>query len=262
MALSQELFFTSATHLDAPLAKLYVCIVYCSTEGKGLFSVSCMGILVMPATLDLRVRKLTEPTGVHAPLRRRRKSMKSTEGKERGVSDTQICIAPANGLGETSRFALISDIGLTGNPGLTVCHFSLAARSRSDIFVQACFSGAHRGATMEDMKVTASGYDFGPAHAAMRRYVDGDILSGLSSAVLVGRDLVDVNYIGWADKEAQVPLRVDHIFRVHSNTKLITSCAALQLFEEGRFQLDDPIERFIPQLANRRVLRQGDKTRP
>ncbi len=119
---------------------------------------------------------------------------------------------------------------------------------------------------MEDMKVTASGYDFGPAHAAMRRYVDGDILSGLSSAVLVGRDLVDVNYIGWADKEAHVSLRVDHMFRVHSNTKLITSCAALLLFEEGRFQLDDPIERFIPQLGNRRVLRQGatslDETEP
>ena len=77
----------------------------------------------------------------------------------------------------------------------------------------------------------------------------------ISSAVLVGRDLVDVKCIGWADKEAQIPLRVDHIFRVFSNTKLITSCAALLLFEEGRFQLDDPIEQFIPQLANRRVLR-------
>jgi CubicO group peptidase (beta-lactamase class C family) len=89
----------------------------------------------------------------------------------------------------------------------------------------------------------------------MRRYVDADILAGVSSAVLVGRDLVDVNCVGWADKEARTPLRVDHIFRVFSNTKLITSCAALLLFEEGRFQLDDPIERFIPQLANRRVLR-------
>jgi CubicO group peptidase (beta-lactamase class C family) len=108
---------------------------------------------------------------------------------------------------------------------------------------------------MDDMNVTASGYDFGAAHAAMRRYVDGDILSGVSSAVLVGRDLVDVNCVGWADKEAQTPLRVDHIFRVFSNTKLITSCAALLLFEEGRFQLDDPIEKFIPQLGNRQVLR-------
>src|SRR5262249_15597551 len=99
---------------------------------------------------------------------------------------------------------------------------------------------------MEGMKVAATGYDFRPAHAAMQRYIDGSLLSGFSSAVLVGRDLVDVKCIGWADKEAQIPLRVDHIFRVFSNTKLITSCAALLLFEEGRFRLDDPIEQFIP----------------
>jgi CubicO group peptidase (beta-lactamase class C family) len=107
---------------------------------------------------------------------------------------------------------------------------------------------------MEDMKITATGYDFRSAHAAMQRYVDENFLSGFSSAVLVGRDLVDVQYIGWADKEARIPLRVDHIFRIFSDTKLITSCAALLLFEEGRFQLDDPVEQFIPQLANRRVL--------
>ena len=119
---------------------------------------------------------------------------------------------------------------------------------------------------MEDMKVTATGYDFRPAHAAMQRYVDGNLLSGFSSAVLVSRDLIDVTCIGWADMEAQIPLRVDHIFRVFSNTKLITSCAALLLFEEGCFQLDDPIEQFIPQLANRRVLRPDatslDQTEP
>ena len=119
---------------------------------------------------------------------------------------------------------------------------------------------------MEGMKITATGYDFRSAHAAMQRYVDGNFLSGFSSAELVGRDLADVQCIGWADKEARIPLRVDHIFRVFSNTKLITSCAALLLFEEGRFRLDDPIDRFIPQLANRRVLRPGatslDQTEP
>jgi len=80
------------------------------------------------------------------------------------------------------------------------------------------------------------------------------------------RDLVDVSCVGWADKEAQTALRTDHIFRVFSNTKLITSCAALLLFEEGKFGLDDPIERFIPQLGNRKVLRPGatslDDTEP
>jgi CubicO group peptidase (beta-lactamase class C family) len=119
---------------------------------------------------------------------------------------------------------------------------------------------------MEDMRVTAKGYDFSQAHAAMQRYVDGNLLSGVSSAILVGRDLVDVNYTGWADKEAQTPLRADHIFRVFSNTKLVTSCAALLLFEEGKFKLDDAIENYIPQLGNRKVLRPGaaslDDTEP
>src|SRR6478609_95097 len=94
---------------------------------------------------------------------------------------------------------------------------------------------------MEDLKVTANGYDFKPAKAAMQRYVDNNLLSGISWAVMVGRDLVDVNCVGWADKEAQAPLRTDHIFRVFSNTKLITSCAALLLVEEGKLGIDDPI---------------------
>jgi CubicO group peptidase (beta-lactamase class C family) len=119
---------------------------------------------------------------------------------------------------------------------------------------------------MENLNVTANGYDFKPARAAMQRYIDGNLLSGISSAVMVGRDVVDVSCVGWADKEAQTPLRTDHIFRVFSNTKLITSCAALLLFEDGKFQLDDPIEKFIPQLANRQVLRPGatslDDTEP
>ena len=65
-----------------------------------------------------------------------------------------------------------------------------------------------------------------------------------------------MNYAGWADKEAQTPLRADHIFRVFSNTKLVTSCAALLLFEEGKF--NSTIHReYIPQLGNRKVLRPG-----
>ena len=119
---------------------------------------------------------------------------------------------------------------------------------------------------MEDLKVTATGYDFAPARAAMQRYINDNLLSGISWAVLTGRELADVGCVGWADKEAQTPLRTDHIFRVFSNTKLIASCAALLLFEDGRLQLDDPIEKFIPQLGKRKVLRPGatsiDDTEP
>lgn len=113
---------------------------------------------------------------------------------------------------------------------------------------------------MEDLTVTPTHADFGAMHAAMRRYVDAGILPGVSSAVLVGRDLVDLNCVGWADKEQGIALRSDHLFRAFSNTKLVTTCAVLLLFEEGRFALDDPIERFIPQLADRRVLRPGATT--
>ena len=110
-------------------------------------------------------------------------------------------------------------------------------------------TGAKVQAKMQDMKVTAAGYDFGGHTPPCAGWSTAISCSGVSSAVLVGRDLVDVNCVGWADKEAQIPCASDHLFRVFSNTKLITSCAALLLFEEGRFELDDPIERFLPQLG-------------
>jgi len=110
---------------------------------------------------------------------------------------------------------------------------------------------------MTQLHTAGSRHDFSPVHAAMKRYVDGNLLSGVSCAVLSGQDLVDVHCVGSADKEAGTPLREDALFRAFSNTKLITSCAALLLMEEGHFQLDDPIERFIPGLANRQVLREG-----
>jgi CubicO group peptidase (beta-lactamase class C family) len=119
---------------------------------------------------------------------------------------------------------------------------------------------------VDRLRIIDHKYDFGPMHAAMRRYADRDILAGISSAVLVGRDLVDLNCVGWADKEQDILLRPEHIFRIFSNTKLITTCAVLLLYEEGLLRLDDPIEIFIPQLAGRRVLKPGaitlDDTEP
>lgn len=113
---------------------------------------------------------------------------------------------------------------------------------------------------MQNLTVKRTDHDFGPLHDAMQRFVGGEILAGLSSAVLIGRDLVDLHCTGWADREQRIPMRSDHLFRAFSNTKLVTSCAALLLLEEGRFALDDPVEQFIPQLADRRVLRPGATT--
>jgi len=110
---------------------------------------------------------------------------------------------------------------------------------------------------MTDLSVTSSSYDFSALHSAMQRYVDDDLLPGVSSAVLVGRDIVDLHCIGHSDREAGKPLDTNTIFRAFSNTKLVTSCAALLLWEEGHFQLDDPIGNHIPALANLKVLKAG-----
>ena len=107
------------------------------------------------------------------------------------------------------------------------------------------------------MQIVSSRYDFNPIRKAMQKYVDKQILAGVSSAVLLGRDLVHLDCVGWADKENHIALRPDHLFRVFSNTKLITSIAVLLLMEDGKLKLDDAIENYLPQLAHRRVLKAG-----
>jgi CubicO group peptidase (beta-lactamase class C family) len=54
---------------------------------------------------------------------------------------------------------------------------------------------------------------------------------------------------GVRDLGTNAPMRTDDIFRIASQTKAITSLAAMMLWEEGRFQLDDPIGRYLPEFA-------------
>jgi CubicO group peptidase (beta-lactamase class C family) len=99
--------------------------------------------------------------------------------------------------------------------------------------------------------------DFSAVRAAMQRYVDQEIIAGVSWAVLRGRDVVDQRCVGLADRETKTPLRPDHIFRAFSNTKIVVTCAIMLLYEEGRIGLDDRVEKFLPQLGNRKVLKEG-----
>jgi len=110
---------------------------------------------------------------------------------------------------------------------------------------------------MEEMTVSPGAHDFSAVRSAMQRYVDAEILPGISYAVLEGRTLVDLQCVGWADRELKTPLRVDHLFRAFSNTKLVTACAVLLLIEDGRLGLDESIGEAIPQLARPRVLKPG-----
>ena len=61
--------------------------------------------------------------------------------------------------------------------------------------------------------------------------------------------------VGYADFEKQRKMRIDTIFRLYSMTKPIASTALMMLYEEGRFQMNDPLSKYIPEFAGLRVLR-------
>ena len=80
----------------------------------------------------------------------------------------------------------------------------------------------------------------------MQDYVDQQKLAGI--VVLVARhgSIVHHKAFGMADIESGKKMRTDHLVRMYSMTKPITSAALLMLYEEGKFQLNDPLEKYIP----------------
>jgi CubicO group peptidase (beta-lactamase class C family) len=61
--------------------------------------------------------------------------------------------------------------------------------------------------------------------------------------------------VGWADKERGVPMARDSIFPIASSTKLVTTVAALRLYEQNRLRIMAPVASYLPELANLRVAR-------
>ncbi len=105
-----------------------------------------------------------------------------------------------------------------------------------------------------------SNLPFSNLHAAMQAQVDQQFLPCVSTALFQGRDVVDTFCTGFANKEDGEALREDHLFRMFSSTKLVTSCAMMLLAEEGRIRWDDPVEAYIPELGQRSVLKAGAKS--
>ncbi len=89
---------------------------------------------------------------------------------------------------------------------------------------------------------------------ATNSFVQQGLIAG--AATLVWRDrVVHAAGVGLLDLEAGLPVERDTIFRIASMTKPITATAALMLYDEGLFALDDPITRWAPEFTDMRVLR-------
>jgi CubicO group peptidase (beta-lactamase class C family) len=89
------------------------------------------------------------------------------------------------------------------------------------------------------------------------RYVDTGRLPGWLITVSRHGKLAYVATHGQRDVEAGLPVEPDTLWRIYSMTKPITSVAAMMLYEEGGFQLTDPVSRYIPSFAQARVFTGG-----
>ncbi len=94
-------------------------------------------------------------------------------------------------------------------------------------------------------------------HELMAAQVVPDKLPGAVWLIARGDDVV-VDTVGVSAIGGSAPMRRDTIFRIASMTKPITSTAVLMLIEEGKLTLDAPVERWLPELASRRVLKRMD----
>ena len=88
---------------------------------------------------------------------------------------------------------------------------------------------------------------------AMQRYIDESLTPGVVTAIVRKGKLVHFSALGNMDVGAGKAMRDDTIFRIASMTKPITSAALMMLWEQGHFQLRDPVARFIPEFADVKV---------
>ena len=90
--------------------------------------------------------------------------------------------------------------------------------------------------------------------ATVQRNIDDKRISGAVTLVARRGHVAWFKAQGMMDREAGKPMRPDAMFRICSMTKPITSVAVMMLYEEGRFLLDDPISKYLPEFKNPRVL--------
>jgi CubicO group peptidase (beta-lactamase class C family) len=95
-----------------------------------------------------------------------------------------------------------------------------------------------------------------------RRYLEPGKIAGCQVAIVRGGVLGHFSSFGQMDRERDRPVRDDTIWRLYSMTKPITGVAIMTLYEQGHFQLDDAIDRWIPEWKDMTVaVTDGDGTR-
>src|SRR5437868_15472150 len=87
-------------------------------------------------------------------------------------------------------------------------------------------------------------------------YINRKWYADAAAIIVHNGKIVYYKGFGYDDMDKKTPMPKDKIFRIASQTKAITSTAVMILYEEGKFLLDDPISKYIPEFHNSRVLDQ------
>jgi CubicO group peptidase (beta-lactamase class C family) len=90
------------------------------------------------------------------------------------------------------------------------------------------------------------------------KYIDTGKLSGAVMLVAKHGEIAHLSALGNMDVERGKPTEKDSIYRIFSMSKPITSVALMTLYEEGLFQLNDPVSKYLPEWANARVWVSGE----
>ena len=87
----------------------------------------------------------------------------------------------------------------------------------------------------------------------LQGYIDSHEIAGAVVMVRKKGELMCEGALGWADIENRIPVKMDTIFRLASMSKPVTGIAVMQLVEQGKAALTDPITRFFPEYASMKV---------
>ena len=96
------------------------------------------------------------------------------------------------------------------------------------------------------------------ATARLQQHINDSDIAGVVAAVVRDGKIVYFESLGLMDIEQAKPMQENALFRVYSMARQITTVATLVLYEQGKFDMDDPIQMYLPEFENQRVLLDSD----
>ena len=125
------------------------------------------------------------------------------------------------------------------------------------VFLSGCGVQQHEDTHTENSSVLVNATVQSRMDSALKSLVDEGRVAGISALVYEKNREVYFNAFGYSDREANIPMDRNTIVRIFSMTKPITGVALMKLYEQGAFQLDDPLEKYAPEFANMKVVKNG-----